>query len=91
MDSCVGGFSPLHQINPLKAGAFTMGVIQFNIPDDVKEAFEAAFKGSTEEMDAVVAEPLRKTAEERRPRNSVGFVERIRAIRAKSVSTFTDE
>ena len=65
-----------------------MGIMQFNIPDDVKAAFEAAFKDAN--ADAVVAELLRKAAQERQPKHGDGgLVERMRAIRAKSTRTFT--
>lgn len=41
-----------------------MGTMNFSIPDDVNEAFDAAFEG--ENKNAVVAALLRKAVEEKR-------------------------
>ena len=43
-----------------------MGTMNFSIPDDVKEAFNAEFDGQNKS--AVVAELMRKAVEERRAR-----------------------
>lgn len=67
-----------------------MGTMNFSIPDDVKEAFNEAFKD--ENKSAVVAELIRKAVEERRRSDRAqSFLERIRAIRAKSTQSFTDD
>lgn len=67
-----------------------MGIMQFNVPDDIKEAFEAAYKGA--DADAIVAELLRKAAAERaRPAITGSFTERVKAIREMSSRTYTDE
>ena len=67
-----------------------MGTMNFSIPDDVKEAFNAAFEG--ENKSAVVAELMRRAAEDRhRVRKAGSFVERIRAIRERSSRAYTDE
>lgn len=67
-----------------------MGIMQFNVPDDVKEAFEAAYKGA--DADAIVAELLRKAAAERaRPVRTRGFRERIAQFHAQNSKTYTDE
>ncbi len=43
-----------------------MGTMNFSIPDDVKEAFNAEFDGQNKS--AIVAELMRKAVEERRSR-----------------------
>ena len=69
--------------------------MQLNIPDDVKEAFEAAYKGA--DADTGVAELLRKAAVEPRTgtrtetaRSSGRLVEMMQNLRAQS-PTFADE
>lgn len=47
-------------------GAMAMGTMNFSIPDDVREAFNAEFEGHNKS--AVVAELMRKAIEERRAR-----------------------
>jgi hypothetical protein len=60
-----------------------MGTMNFSIPDDVKEAFNKAFEG--ENKSAVVTKLMvRAIDEEERKRRSLGFVERLRLIRARS-------
>jgi hypothetical protein len=60
-----------------------MGTMNFSIPDDVKEAFNEAFKDDNKS--AEVAELMRRAVEEReRQRRSGSFVDRLRQIRAKS-------
>ena len=66
-----------------------MGTMNFSIPDNVKEAFNEAFKG--ENKSAIVAELLRRAVEERqRAKKSESFLERIRALHARSTRTYTD-
>ncbi len=43
-----------------------MGTMNFSIPDDVKEAFNAEFEGQNKS--AIVAELIRKAVEEKRAR-----------------------
>ena len=67
-----------------------MGTMNFSIPDDVKEAFNEAFKD--ENKSAIVAELMRRAVEQRvRRASSESFAERIRAIRAKASRFYTDE
>ena len=64
--------------------------MNFSIPDDVKEAFNAEFEG--ENKSAVVAELMRRAAEDRqRARTSESFAERMRKIRERSTRTYTDD
>lgn len=63
-----------------------MATMNFSIPDDVKEAFNEAFKDDNKS--AVITGLMRRAIEERvRQRNGESFLERIRAIRAMSSRT----
>lgn len=67
-----------------------MGIMQFNIPDDVKAAFEAAYQG--QDADAVVAELLRKALEESQATGTpTSFAERTKAIRDRCSRSYSDE
>lgn len=67
-----------------------MGTMNFSIPDDVKEAFNEAFKD--ENKSAVVAELMRRAIEERRrATRAADFRARLEAIHANSTRTYTDE
>ncbi len=67
-----------------------MGTMNFSIPDDVKEAFNKAFEG--ENKSAIVTRLMVQAIEDvERRRKSVGFVERIRQIRAKGRPVTEDE
>lgn len=66
-----------------------MGTMNFSIPDDVKDAFNETFEGKNKS--AVVTELLRRAIEdEKRSRQSLSFVERLRRIRENS-RVVTDE
>lgn len=67
-----------------------MGTMNFSVPDDVKEAFNEAFKD--ENKSAIVAELIRRAIEDRQRRATSGsFAERLRKIREQSTRTFTDD
>jgi hypothetical protein len=67
-----------------------MGTMNFSIPDDVKEAFNKAFKGQNKS--AVITRLMRRAIEEsERRRRSQGLVERLRQIRAHSRPMTDDE
>ena len=60
-----------------------MGVMNFSVPDDVKEAFNLAFDG--ENKSAIVSELMRHAIEERdRRRKRKSLVEQMRQMRALS-------
>ena len=66
-----------------------MGTMNFSIPDDVKEAFNDAFKN--ENKSAIVAELMRRAVEDKRRREgSHSLVEQMRQLRAHSPG-FTSE
>jgi hypothetical protein len=66
-----------------------MATMNFSIPDDVKEAFNAAFEG--ENKSAVITRLMRRAIEEKeRNQRAQGLVERLRQIRANS-RPMTDE
>lgn len=70
-----------------------MATMNFSIPDDVKEAFNKAFKG--ENKSAVVAELMRKAIEEKTRRAKQdkdldAFIEELLWIRAED-PPMTDE
>ncbi len=67
-----------------------MGTMNFSIPDDVKDRFNEVFEG--ENKSAIIARLMVQAIEDvERKRKSVGFVERIRQIRAKGRSVTEDE
>lgn len=57
---------PTYFVETFNNRADAMGTMNFSIPDDVKEAFNAEFDGQNKS--AVVAELMRKAVEERRAR-----------------------
>ncbi len=57
---------PTYFVETFNNGADAMGTMNFSIPDEVKEAFNAEFDGQNKS--AVVAELMRKAVEERRAR-----------------------
>jgi hypothetical protein len=64
--------------------------MSFSIPDEVKDRFNAVFKGK--DKSAIVTRlMLRAIAEEERSRRSHGFVDRLRRIRARSRPVSMDE
>jgi hypothetical protein len=62
-----------------------MGIMNFSIPDDVKNAFDQAFDG--DDKNAIVAELLRKAAEEKtRKQSRQGLVDQMREMHAVSAT-----
>jgi hypothetical protein len=67
-----------------------MGTMNFSIPDDVKEAFNEAFKD--ENKSAIVTQLMRKAVDERRLSDrSRSFLERMRAMHAANTRSYTDD
>ncbi|HKZ96433.1 MAG TPA: hypothetical protein VJ045_05590 [Hyphomicrobiaceae bacterium] len=67
-----------------------MGTMNFSIPDDVKDAFNEAFKDRNKSE--IVTNLMRQAIErEQRRQKSESFVERMRRIRARATRTYTDE
>jgi len=66
-----------------------MGIMNFSIPDDVRDAFNEEFKH--ENKSAIVSELMRRAVEERRRRmNRESLVKQMRRMRAASPG-FTKE
>ena len=62
-----------------------MGVMNFSIPDDVKEAFNAAFEGQNKS--AIVAELMRRAVEDHvRKCNGNALIEQMRRLQAMGPS-----
>ena len=60
-----------------------MGVMNFSIPDDVKEAFNLSFEG--ENKSAIISELMRHAIEERdRQRKRTSLIEQMRQMRGLS-------
>ena len=58
-----------------------MGVMNFSIPDEVKDAFNAAFDGQNKS--AIVADLMRRAVEEhQRKRNGDALVEQMRRLQS---------
>jgi len=70
--------------------AAPMATMNFSIPDDVKDKFNEVFEGQNKS--AVVSRLMvRAIEEEERRRRSLGLVERLRHIRARSQVVSDDE
>jgi hypothetical protein len=67
-----------------------MGTMNFSIPDDVKDKFNAAFEGKNKSA-VITRLMVRAIEEEERTRRSQGFVERLRQIRARSRPVSEDD
>ena len=64
--------------------------MNFSIPDDVKDRFNAAFEGQNKSA-LITRLMVSAIEEEERSRRSRGFVERLREIRARSRPVTDDE
>ncbi len=60
-----------------------MATMNFSIPDEVKDKFNAVFDGKNKSA-VVTRLMVRAIEEEERSRRSLGFVERLRRIRARA-------
>jgi len=67
-----------------------MGTMNFSIPDDVKDQFNKVFEGRNKSA-VITGLMVRAIEEEDRNRRSLGFVERMRQIRARSRQVTDDE
>jgi metal-responsive CopG/Arc/MetJ family transcriptional regulator len=66
-----------------------MATVNFSVPDEVKKAFDKAFKGSNKS--AVIAELMRQAVADReRQRRRADAVQAIREL-AKQIPPLTDE
>ncbi|MGQ0673003.1 MAG: hypothetical protein ACT4N2_09020 [Hyphomicrobium sp.] len=67
-----------------------MATMNFSVPDDVKDAFNEAFKDDNKS--AVVTDLMRKAIDERhRQARNESFIERIRANHARCTRSYTEE
>lgn len=67
-----------------------MGTMNFSIPDDLKERFNAVFKDANKS--AIVAQLMERAIDdEERRRRKGSFVERSREIRSMSSRGYSDE
>jgi hypothetical protein len=67
-----------------------MGTMNFSIPDEVKDKFNAVFEGKNKSA-VITRLMVRAIEEEDRARRSQSFVERLRQIRARSRPVTEDD